>query len=275
MIKINCELPLTMMDKNIELNDYDFVLFHLYEDSVTYKEYYLNLRKTHPEREMILDCSAYEYFIKKQSLPIEKYYKVILELQPDYYIMPDTLMDQNKTLDDSLKFRDYISKQSQQPKGEPMYVVQGNSMLEMAGSIMLYHKWDVKNIAIPFHNSFFKEVPNYYIENRWRLKLGRLTEDMKYALGRIEMVNEFKCMLQFFNRVHLLGSHFPLEKPWYPSNIIYSMDTGCPVKAGYMGIDILNCCEKPDIVIDDFFRTVFTEEQKKLVIDNIKQFKLF
>ena len=84
-IKINSELPLTMLDRNVELNEYDFVLFHLYKAFPAYREYYKNLRKTHPDRTMILDNSAYEFFVKGEKLDLEEYANAVIDLCPVSY----------------------------------------------------------------------------------------------------------------------------------------------------------------------------------------------
>ena len=54
-MKTNNELPLCMMDHNLTLNDYDFVLFHLYKENELYREYYKAVRKTYPDRLMLFD----------------------------------------------------------------------------------------------------------------------------------------------------------------------------------------------------------------------------
>ena len=106
MIKTNSELPITLLNKyNEKLNDFDFVLFHLYISEPEYKQYFDDLRKRHPERRMIFDNSAYEFFVKGEKLDLDKYEKMIIELNPDYYILPDTLMDKEKTMMDIIKFQ--------------------------------------------------------------------------------------------------------------------------------------------------------------------------
>ena len=91
-MQINSELPIELLCYNNEYNEYDFVLFHLMEHSV-YKNYFIYQRILHPDRLMILDNSAYEYFIKGEQLDIQKFIEVINVLKPDYYILPDKLMD--------------------------------------------------------------------------------------------------------------------------------------------------------------------------------------
>ena len=98
-MKINSELPLCMLPFNNELNEYDFVLFHLYKTNQKYKNYYLEQRRLYPDRLMIFDNSAYEFYVKGEQLNLEEYFKAIMELKPDMYILPDVLMDSQKTVD--------------------------------------------------------------------------------------------------------------------------------------------------------------------------------
>ena len=91
MIKINSELPMCMLDKNNTYNEYDFVLFHLYVSNTEYRNYYLNQRGTNPSRLMILDNSAYEFYVKGEQLDLQEFFEAICELKPDMYILPDGL----------------------------------------------------------------------------------------------------------------------------------------------------------------------------------------
>ena len=97
-MKINCELPNDMLTVNAYLNDYDFVLFHLYSTDKTYREYYQGMRKYRPNRLMILDNSAYEFFIKGDELDVDGYITAIKELKPDMFLLPDVLMSKERTL---------------------------------------------------------------------------------------------------------------------------------------------------------------------------------
>ena len=103
-MNICCEIPKDLYDVNEELNDYDLVLFHLYCEYDWYKEYYLNLRQTNPNRIMIFDNSAYEFYIKGEKLDLDKYFNAINELNPNYYILPDSLMNRDETLKNAFDF---------------------------------------------------------------------------------------------------------------------------------------------------------------------------
>lgn len=271
-MKINSELPICMLEQNLELNEIDFVLFHLYQQYPEYREYYKNLRKTHPERVMILDNSGYEFYVQGKELDVEKYVETIKDLRPNYYLLPDTLMDKNKTIESVTKFKWYYETDLYLNAyySNPMAVVQGNTVQEMFDCMLYYHEKHYINIAIPFHNSFFKETYEMHTANEWRLLFGNLTDDMRYALGRIEFVRKAQLLLNRFKYVHILGSHHPYEKRYYGFN---SMDTGYPVKCGIEGYELFKEPQKPDVLIDDFVDKDLSRQTKSLIYDNVMGFK--
>lgn len=277
---INSELPLTMLDKNLELNEYDFVLFHLCRQYPEYKDYYKQLRSTHPDRLMILDNSAYEFFVKGETLDVAEYIDLIQELAPDFYILPDILMEKQATLDGVFNFMlynkinvDNAFRFSKTP--QPLAVAQGNSAEDLFDCLLKYRDGGIKNVAIPFHNSFYKNYEgcvamNLY--NTWRLQFGQLTEDHKYAIGRIEFVRDAALLLKTFEYVHLLGSHCPWEKCFHPL-FVQSIDTGYPVKCGIEGYELFREPAKPNIIIDDFMTKPLSDDQTTLIVNNVKKFK--
>lgn len=273
MIKTNCELPKDLIDRNLELNSMDLVLFHLYDSYEWYRDYYKNLRKTHPERVMILDNSEYEYFIKGLKLDLDKYCKVINELNPDFYILPDVLMDRANTMKEIKNFLQN-HKKSINVSSVPMGVIQGNTPEEFAMSLDDMRSMNIDHIAIPFHNSFFKEmdiidsIKNYFKANYQ----DRCEEDVKYSMGRVAWILRYAKMLTKFDYVHVLGSHCPLEKFFY-NHLIDSMDTGYPVKCGIAGYELLKEPHKPNIIIDDFLEDKLDESKKSLIVNNIEVFK--
>lgn len=272
----NCELPKDLMDQNLELNSMDIILFHLCEEYDWYKEYYKNLIKNNPNRITILDNSAYEFFIKGQTLDQEKYCELINELAPTYYILPDTLMDANDTIS---KTREFIVKYLKNIKVRsiPMGVLQGNSSVDFIFCKQAYEEYfDIKHIAIPFHNSFFKDVKvDSIVYNTFKKFLNDKpifkSEDVKYAMGRAQWIINNANVLKRCKYVHVLGSHCPLEKMFYDS-FVNSMDTGYPVKCGVCGYKLFDEPSKPDIIIDEFFETPLDDNAKNIIKSNIIRF---
>lgn len=275
MILTNSELPVTMLDKNLELNQYDFVLFHLMLSNKEYRDYYFAMRKIHPERLMILDNSGYEFFIKSQELDVDAYKKLIKELKPDYFILPDILMDRDATIDKTIRF--LVHEYENTWHAKPIAVIQGNTPYEMYQCIMTYHAVGIKNVAIPFHNSFFKAYGGEY-DGPFRGKYGvdSINDDMAYASGRVSFIQNHLANLRGFEYIHLLGSHCPYEKAIIQQNFdinIKSMDTGYPVKCAIEGYELFKEPKKPATIIDDFMEDHLGDSVKDLIIKNVTMFK--
>lgn len=273
----NSELPNCLLKHNNELNDYDFVLFHLYISDHKYRTYYKNQRIKHPERVMIFDNSAYEFYVKNETLNLDAFCNAICELKPDMYILPDVLMSKEKTLNGVtnflLMFGETISNVS--PKSQPLAVAQGMSADDLMECIEQYKSMNIKNIAIPFHNRFFKEIGERVhpvIQQAFVNEYGQvLTEDHVYAMGRVKFMFEHKDILRDFKWVHLLGSHCPLEKIFYRE--FNSMDTGYPVKCGIAGVELGKETSKPNIIIDEFLNKNLSKNTCVLIKQNVLKFK--
>lgn len=283
-MKINCELPNDMLTVNAYLNDYDFVLFHLYSTDKTYREYYQGMRKYRPNRLMILDNSAYEFFIKGDELDVDGYITAIKELKPDMFLLPDVLMSKERTLSGTRDFMNKWNSAKDYPS-RPMAVIQGNSPEELIKCAKEYKKMGIVNIAIPFHNSFFAEYSkndnsefNNHIRNEWRLKSGGIELDDEYALGRVLFLCWHEDELNAFQHVHLLGSHQPLEKHFYNDGsfrFIKTMDTGYPVKCAIAGYRLGEEPHKPDVIIDDFLNKELDDKTRHLITQNVEKFKSY
>lgn len=271
----NSELPMCMLHRNEELNNMDFVLFHLYKENKEYREYYNQLHEKEPTRLTILDNSAYEFYIKGEELVEEEYIKAIEEYKPSLYICPDVLMDKEKTLELTIPFLEkYAFKFNRHSL--PLCVIQGNTATELIDCLKKYYRCNQTCIAIPFHNSFFKEYADEHILNEWRLEFGCLTEDMKYAAGRCSFLNQYKDVLSQAMYIHLLGSHNPWERFWIEKNLpglVNSMDTGYPVKVGYAGYELFQEPGKPEVIIDDFLNEELDVETQERIARNVLKFK--
>ena len=272
----NCELPLQLLEQNYQLNDFDFVLFHLYSTNVKYREYYQQMRKVHPERLMILDNSAYEFFVKGETLDMRSFVKAIAELKPDYYILPDVLQNKNATLDGIKKFCDEYGLLISDGKfiSRPMAVPQGKDSDELVECIYEIRSLCIDYIGIPFHLPFYQYG---YVADDIRYEFyttyGEENDDIRYAMGRVQWMRDHEELLKKFDKVHLLGSHCPLEKVFYKD--YYSMDTGYPVKLGMEGIELEKEKGKPKTIIDDFLNSNISDEQMEMIRKNINKFKKY
>ena len=270
MIKINCELPAMLLEQNNVLNDIDFVLFHLFDKYPLYRSYF-TINSNLNSRTVIFDNSAYEYFVKGEELDLDNFAETIKVINPTYYILPDKLMDCRSTIEMVDKF---INTYHDLP-GRPMAVAQGNTIEEMLICIHHYNTLGIKAIAIPFHNSFFKDLGKKAEQNIKDVFLkyySEITEDAEYAMGRVVFMEVCKNILKKFDYVHMLGSHCPVEKIFY-NGVADSMDTGYPVKLGYEDIELFKETRKPSTIIDDFFWDELSDSQKSAICHNIQLFK--
>ena len=295
MIKTNSELPITLLNKyNEELNDFDFVLFHLYVSEPEYKKYFDEMRENHPDRRMILDNSAYEFFVKGEELDLDEYEKTIIELNPDYYILPDTLMDKERTIQDVLTFKEKHQKNIEEyfknigeGTPQPIAVVQGNSIDEFNKCLVILMNMGYTNIAIPFHNTFLKEeIDECDGDIAYEFATAgynHFTEDVRYAAGRCMWMKHWGLDILSpngkprYSMIHFLGSHCPAEKKYlktlFSSNSNASMDTGYPVKLAIEGKSLGKEKAKPKTIIDDFMHDEFDEPIVRLIEDNINVFR--
>ena len=235
------------------------------------------MREDHPERMMILDNSAYEFYVKGEELDLDEYIQVIRDLKPDYYILPDVLMDIKGTLNG---VRDFMEKyyNTIDQNSQPMAVVQGDSIASLNNCLMTYYQMGIKNIAIPFHNSFFKDeyelcdgdIAYIFASHNYT----EFTKDVRYAAGRCMWVSRNEKMLKNFNKIHFLGSHCPVEKVYHKTLFPNAtMDSGYPVKCALYGWELENELFKPDVIIDDFMHRELYQKQIDLIVNNINIFK--
>lgn len=272
-----CELPKCILEHEDALNDYDFVLYHQYLKDETYRNNYLNKRKTHPDRMMILDNSAYEFFVSGEKFIEEDFIRVIKELKPTYYIVPDVLMDLQKTFENFARWIEIISTI---PDSQPYFVPQGRTYDEFItcscamGSIIGLKNLP-KNFCIPFHNDFFLDRNQLDDIKIKRLIFGRreLTKDEEYAYGRMVLMDKLTSLYPDYT-FHMLGSHNPIEIRYYDifDNII-SFDSGYPVKLAISGVKLGEEKEKPNVIIDDFYGTNLSDSVKELIIYNVNKMR--
>ena len=190
------------------------------------------------------------------------------------FILPDVLMDMEQTLKDTKLFlKNYHVEYS-----KPLAVAQGNTPNELTACLLLYKDMGIENVAIPFHNRFFKETKireDEWLAAAFMNKYGvlDLTEDMRYAIGRVRWVMNNNELLSTFKHVHLLGSHCPFEKVFYrySCDIIHTMDTGYPVKCAIEGYELFKEPHKPNIIIDDFLNKDL--DCKELIAKNVTTFR--
>lgn len=279
-MQINCELPLPMIREwNEKLNQFDLVLFHLFNSNPDYKEYFINLRKKHTQntpRRMIMDNSAWEFMIRGKTHELGLFRDAVRELIPDYFIIPDVLGNMDKTMDYVLSEMHHWDQGDYGTHSYPIAVIQGNSIEEFWNCIQDYLRLGIKCVALPYDIEFFRSYAHAgtLTEKVFRLVYNTpiLTPDMEYALGRLEIITLLKSELQKFEYIHVLGSHCALDKLFLehiPGLQIRSMDTSYPVKIALKKWCLFREQYKPKIVIDDIGSNHLSPEIQELIITNI------
>lgn len=233
--------------------DYDFVLHHLL-DNPTYRNWY----KASP-RMKILDNSAYEYFIRGEELDVEHFIKCIEDLQPDYYLLPDVLMDKEKTMQ-------MVKNWPGTTVGVGIPVLQGNSIEDFRECLSLYKSLGYNYIAIPFHNRFLWELGGNPIMTDAPDDGTASYEDLRYAVGRRILLSKLSEDLEGLS-VHLLGTHHPIEFTELP-RFVKTIDTAYAVKQGVVGRGLYD--QKAHVLIDDI--GMLTPAQLWKVQSNVQEF---
>lgn len=263
MFKIAVESPLCLMEEVEKLTDYSYVLFHLTEQYSRYKYFFINKMKE--GREVLLDNSAYEYYVKGEKLNLDKYAKCIEEINPTYYVLPDKLNDFEMTIYYLLEWKEKYSHL----KNKTVGVIQGETFEEWLECYNII-KDECDKIAISFGYRFLPELGKKVLKSS-------ASKSLLYAKGRqflIEYLIDKNLIVD--KPYHLLGSYLPFEFTWYKNySFIDSIDTSFPVKNGYkdkkltMTIDE----EKEEILIDAFMNELLSQEKQEFMLNNIKIFR--
>ena len=96
MFKVSHELPINMLDQSYEINDYEYCLPHLMDDSLNlyeYRDHFLQAKKD--GRYIIMDNSLHEL---GKAYDTDRLLHWINELEPNEFIVPDVWQDQTATL---------------------------------------------------------------------------------------------------------------------------------------------------------------------------------
>jgi nitrate reductase NapAB chaperone NapD len=211
MIKIYHEAPKSIFKEVQQVTDGDYALVHLMEEDPEYLALFKQAKED--GREIILDNSIFEL---EEAFDAEKFAGWVLELKPDWYIVPDALEDAKKTCSQmaewNIKYRNL--------PGKKIGVVQGKTYEQIKSCYEYMDKMaNVDMIAISFDYSYYtKSFPHPNKLVSWAMGRAKLLGD----LLRDGIINENK-------KHHLLGCsvawEFTLyqEYPW-----IYSIDTSNP-----------------------------------------------
>jgi hypothetical protein len=241
MKKISHEVPLCLLQKNLEWSDYQYVLPHLIDKHVEYKDFILNYRKQESSF-IMMDNGLFEGINHTEQDLIEK----INLVEPDVFIVPDTWNDKNETLKNAKYWMDVV-KPKLSSKTQLMVVMQGVSISDF---FELYQTCE----DIGYNHFAFNHSSKYYqLISRNSNKL------INQMCGRHQLINIMANAdyIRDSHYIHLLGCSLPQEFLLYkdPSyDFIKSIDTSSPIINGALQgfYEEWGSLNKPFNKIDEF-----------------------
>ena len=258
MIKIAHESPKSIFKEVQKYTDYDYALVHLFEEDPEYLKQFQDAKEA--GREIILDNSIFEL---EEAFDAEKFAGWILELKPDWYIVPDALEDAKKTVQ---QMTEWNYKYKNLP-GKKIGVVQGKTYSQIKTCYEYMDKIaNVDMIAISFDYSYYREIFPH------KNKL------VSWAMGRVLLLNRLlkDKVIRTDIPHHLLGCGLPLEFAFYKDyDWIYSVDTSSPVVHGIQKVAYSNTglWKKSRHKLFEMISDEVSESQLNLVKENIELFR--
>ena len=263
-ILVSHESPICLLEESRNYNDFCYALVHLFETHPEYYKFFYNSRHIY-NREILLDNSIFE--LKKAFEP-NAFKEWIEKLQPNCYIIPDSLESAEETVEQCGEWLEVQSKTGYAAEARKIGVVQGKTFQELV-ECYKFMVDNVDQIAISFDYSFYLQIG-----------LGR-TNLEKFCSGRqmfiTMLINE--NIWNWNKSIHLLGCSLAKEFSWYVDNNIWnirSCDSSNPVIAGMEGKKYdadFGLITKSKTKLADNIDIELTADQKELIFYNVGQFK--
>ena len=261
MVKVSHELPINMLNRSYDINDYEYCLPHLLDQNEEYKNHFYKAKKD--GRYIIMDNSLHEL---GEAYDTDRLLYWIEELEPDEFIVPDVWQNKTSTLVNAK----YWMKNYKLPKNTTkVAVVQAQSYGEACEcyDILQFHQ-GYKKIAFSYGADWYAEEfphPNPLV--------GKM-------MGRILTISKMykSNLISKSDRVHLLGCALPQEFRYYKDfPFIESIDTSNPIIHGLEGIRYSSngLFTKSNTKIDKIGNISLTRETLYNINHNLTQFKKY
>ena len=268
-MKISHEVPISLLERSREFNDYDYCLAHLFHSRAKYREYYLDSVKK--KRHVLLDNSIFE--LGTSFDPVE-YAKIIEELRPTEYIVPDVLEDSQGTCE---HLENWLKNYSDMP-GNKIAVVQGKTYEDIKTCIdFIASKREIRKIGVSFDYSLYNDLAAPYKNklNKWQ----------KYAVGRTLLLEKLEEDLKLprNKKYHLLGASLPQEFMFasffsFTKFMFESVDTSNPIVHGLFKVKYtpgIGLNEKRTKKLADLIDSKVNDRQWNCIQYNVNMFKEF
>jgi hypothetical protein len=258
--KISHELPINMLGRSFEINDYEYCLPHLLDQNKLYEDHFRKARETGSY--IIMDNSLHEL---GKAYDMDRLMYWINELEPDEFIVPDVWQDYNQTL---INAKQWLSIELPECTTK-VAVVQAH---DYASAFVCYNI--LKN-----HHGYDKIAFSYGAD--W------YAEDFPHPnplvgkmMGRIMTISKmYKAkLIKDKDRVHLLGCALPQEFSYYSEfPFIESIDTSNPIIHGLKNIqyDSFGLLTKESIKIDQIGMVPLEQQTLYNINHNLINFKKF
>lgn len=255
------ELPLQILNKDTEYNDYSFVLPTYWYKSEEYKQHYLNQKQQ--GRFLIADCGLFEgdYFSP------EDLFDFINELQPNYFVIPDVWNDAEQSLKNAKDWIEMIKFKNT----KYLAVVQCTDL--KIGTKLYKEYCNIGVDGIAFNHSSIAYQDMFPHAN---LSVSKM-------MGRIYFINHLikNNIIDITKYHHLLGASIWTELMYYKEpeySFINSVDTSSPIVWGCKGTGICTpeaMQQKPPEKIEEWFDKILTEKQLEQIQFNVENFKRY
>jgi hypothetical protein len=259
-MKVSHELPIELLHKSYEWNDYDYCLPHLVDAHDRYRLFFQKARLD--KRFIIMDNGLFEGVTHTT----EDLFDKINLIRPNIFIVPDEWNDSNATLRNAKSWM--INYKPNLPEGvELMAVCQGKDMSELLTTYQILVDIGYKHIAFNHSSAAYtNEYPDY----------SKLHAQMYGRINLIKRLIEHETVIKS-NYHHLLGCSLPQEMMAYSRiDWIKSVDTSNPIivgskgeRYGDNGIDF-----KPTEKIEDLFEVDLSERMDDIIF-NINKFRTY
>lgn len=273
---ISHETPISILKQSLQYNDYDYCLVHLCESHPEYYSFFKTSIKKN--RHVLLDNSIFELGV---SFDPVKYAKVIEDLRPTEYIVPDVLEDKNGTCESLERWlKDYKDL-----PGKRIAVIQGKTYEELKDCLaFIYNTKQISKIGISFDYSYYKELFDSKVGvNSPVSKHTNIWE--KFCIGRNLFLQKLEEDIALPRNVkyHLLGCSLPQEFKYakkfnFIKGMFESVDTSSPVVHGLYKIEydrVAGLQEKNSMKLADLIDTKVSPEQLDIIKYNAGVFKSF
>ena len=261
MIKTSHELPLCLLNKSYDLNDYEFCLPTYWFKSDKYKNHF-NQSKI-DGRFIIADNGLFE----GDSFTEDQLIEFVDEVKPNIFVIPDVWNDAFQSYRNAKYWVNEV-KNKLPKETNLMAVIQctdydiGSSLYQEYIDLGIYH--------IAFNHSSTAYQQFFPHKN---LSVSKM-------MGRIYFINKLVSnnIINPYIHHHLLGCSIPDEFKYYGPGyeFIKTLDTSNPVVWGCKGFsydDLLPSIEKPTEKIEEFFYNDLDSDTKDLIFYNIKKFR--